>query len=71
MALSENTFIINQVSCFGGSDGSGRVVAADGTAPYTYLWSDGAGTTNDTIIGLSVGRYYVTVTDAKKCTSLY
>jgi len=37
-----------------------------GVQPYTYLWSDF--TTNDTIANISVGKYYILVTDANGCT---
>lgn len=50
----------------GNADGSAEVNPAGGTAPYTFLWSNGAGT--DSIAdNLSVNIYYVTVYDAKLC----
>jgi hypothetical protein len=39
---------------------------AGGTPGYSYLWSNGS--TNQTVTGLPVGIYMVTVTDAKGCT---
>jgi hypothetical protein len=48
--------------CVGGVNGSGTVTAADGLAPYTYAWSNGA--TTAMASGLSVGMNYYTVTDA-------
>jgi len=50
------------VSCNGQCDGFIDIIVADGTPPYTYLWSNG-----DTIQNLSNlcgGNYEVTVTDA-------
>ena len=41
--------------------------ASDGTAPYSYLWSNGA-TTAD-ISGVNPGTYTVTVTDDSACTA--
>ena len=35
----------NGASCNGGNDGSASVSVFGGTTPYTYLWSDAAGTT--------------------------
>lgn len=54
------------VNCFGSSDGTATATAAGGTPPYTYLWSNGAITSN--IINLGVGTYTVTVTDFNGCT---
>lgn len=42
------------------------VVADGGTAPYTYLWSNGA--TTDTVTNIPAGTYFVTVTDHNGCT---
>jgi hypothetical protein len=58
--------VATNISCNGASNGSIDVSAAGGTAPYTYLWSNGA-TTQD-LAGLAPGSYSVTVTDANGCT---
>ncbi len=50
----------------GGSQGTATVNATGGTAPYTYLWSNGA--TTASITGLTAGAYSVTVTDLNGCT---
>ncbi|MCC6724628.1 MAG: T9SS type A sorting domain-containing protein [Saprospiraceae bacterium] len=49
------------VICNGGTNGSASVTVANGTAPYTYLWSNGATTAN--ITNLAGGNYTVTATD--------
>ncbi|WP_410503566.1 hypothetical protein, partial [Flavobacterium sp. Root901] len=54
------------VSCFGGANGTASIVAAGGTAPYTYLWSNTA--TTSTATGLAAGNYSVTITDNNSCT---
>lgn len=48
--------------CVGAANGTGSITAADGLAPYTYNWSNGA--TTATTLGLSAGVNYYTVTDA-------
>jgi gliding motility-associated-like protein len=56
------------VSCFGGSNGTASILAAGGTAGYTYLWSNSA--TTATATGLSAGTYNVNITDVNGCTNL-
>lgn len=34
---------------------------------YTYNWDDQMSTSNDTVVGLCEGTYYVTITDANGC----
>ena len=43
-------------------------ISSGGVAPFTYLWSSGAGT-NDTATGLISGAYTVVVTDSTGCTA--
>jgi len=59
------TFNKTNVNCFGAATGSATVVAAGGTSPFTYLWSNGA--TSATINGLTAGNYTVSVTAATGC----
>ncbi|HNT80480.1 MAG TPA: T9SS type A sorting domain-containing protein, partial [Bacteroidia bacterium] len=55
------------VSCNGANDGTAAVVAAGGTAPYAYLWSNAS--TDASISGLAPGTYTVIITDANNCTA--
>jgi ELWxxDGT repeat protein len=53
--------------CNGQSNGTASVIAGGGTAPYTYLWSNGG--TTSSVSNLAAGTYNVTVTDANGCTA--
>ncbi|MCB0397241.1 MAG: gliding motility-associated C-terminal domain-containing protein [Flavobacteriales bacterium] len=59
--------VANNISCYGGFDGSITAGAVGGTPGYTYEWSDGQ--TGATATGLMIGGYTVTVTDANGCTN--
>ena len=48
------------------ANGSIDITVTGGSAPYTYLWSNGA-TTQD-LTGVNPGAYMVTITDANGCT---
>lgn len=63
-----STISSTDVSCSNGEDGTASIVANDGTAPYTYNWSNGA--TEAMISGLLSGDYTVTVTDANNCETI-
>jgi len=65
-ALSGSTVVTN-VFCFGGADGSVDLTVTGGTAPYDFLWSNGA--TTEDLTNLVPGNYTVTITDANSCTS--
>ncbi|MGX7668999.1 SprB repeat-containing protein, partial [Flavobacterium pedocola] len=54
------------VSCNGGANGTATVVAAGGTASYTYSWAP-LGGTGATASGLIAGTYTCTITDANGC----
>lgn len=55
------------ISCFGLASGSATATVANGTAPFSYAWSNGGSTV--TINNLTAGTYSVTVTDAAGLTS--
>ena len=69
-ALLAEIITNNEVSCYGGNDGSATVNATGGTTPYTYAWPATASSqTTATATGLVAGTYIVTVTDANSCTT--
>lgn len=65
VTLTGSTQVDANVSCNGGSDASATVNVTGGTAPFTYLWDNGA--TTATASTLAAGTYNVTVTDANGC----
>ena len=58
---------VTNISCNGLVDGHITVYASGGVGTLTYSWSP-SGTTN-TITGLGVGNYSITVTDSLGCTA--
>jgi gliding motility-associated-like protein len=64
-ALSLNA-VPNNVLCYGASTGSIDLTPTGGTAPYTYLWSNGSAIQDPQ--NLVAGAYSVVVTDANGCT---
>lgn len=72
VSVSKKTFIIGnlvtQPKCHGDATGSIVLTPSGGTAPYIFVWSNGA--TGNTITNLPAGTYTVTVTDATGCSRL-
>ncbi|MCX6305012.1 MAG: GEVED domain-containing protein [Bacteroidetes bacterium] len=56
---------VNNSTCNGSNNGTISLTVSGGTAPYTYLWSNGS--TMQNISQLSPGAYSVTITDAYGC----
>lgn len=54
------------VSCTDGNDGAIDVSVSGGTSPYTFSWSNGAGSEDMSM--LSAGVYNLIVTDANGCS---
>ena len=64
-ALTSSVASSQDILCYGGNNGSVTLSVVGGTAPYTYLWSNGATTQN--ITSITAGTYSVTITDANNC----
>jgi gliding motility-associated-like protein len=66
-ALSVAPAANQNVSCFGGSNGSVSASGNGGTGPYTFSWSTSQ--TGPAITGLASGTYTVYITDGNGCTA--
>ncbi len=64
--------LVQDVSCFGGSDGSAEASATGGTIAldYTYQWSTNPVQNTAIANGLSAGSYTVTITDDNDCSEI-
>ena len=60
------TLNLTQIACNGAANGQANLALLGGTAPYTYLWSNGS--TASSLLALTPGAISVTVTDASGCT---
>jgi len=65
-ALNATFVNTNDVSCFGLCDGATTAIFSGGTAPYTFLWSNGQ--TTATAVNLCQGNYNINITDGNGCT---
>ena len=62
-------YVVDNISCFGFSDGNINLTASGGISPYSYLWSNSF--TDEDLINLSSGTYFVSIYDANSCESTY
>ncbi len=64
LALS-SSLAVEDIGCNGNSTGIISVVASGGTLPYSFLWSNGASSSQ--ITNLASGLYNLSMTDANGC----
>ncbi len=60
---------IEEVHCFGGSDGRIEIHAQGGTKPYTFLWTNGS--TDSIASGLTAGFHELLLKDAHDCDTIF
>ena len=62
---------LNNVSCFGQSNGSAEITVSDGTAPYAISWNTIPAQNGLQLTGVAAGIYSATITDANGCIQSY
>lgn len=67
IALVKTIDAITNIRCFDESTGSLQVTVRDGSAPYSFKWSNGA--TSEDLANLKAGTYKLTITEANGCQS--
>ncbi|MEO1433950.1 MAG: CUB domain-containing protein, partial [Bacteroidota bacterium] len=60
------TLVVQSPLCNGESTGIIDITTIGGTAPYTYMWSNGD--TDEDLVGIPSGSYTGSITDANGCT---
>jgi large repetitive protein len=64
----QSSMVTTDVTCYSnGFDGTATVNVSNGTAPYTYFWSNPGRDTTTTADSLAAGKYYVQITDSLGC----
>jgi len=65
---------VDNISCYGVTDGSIKVSATNANVPYTFKWSSGGTVTSNstlsTLSGLAPGTYTVTVSGVNNCDTI-
>jgi gliding motility-associated-like protein len=66
-AFNDLHFLTNgfDLACHGDNNGTIQITTLTGTAPFTYVWSNG--NTNAIANNLTAGTYQVTITDSSGC----
>lgn len=65
-ALNAVVSNVNNVNCYGESNGSIDITTSGGVLPYIFSWNNNQNT--EDLNGLAVGTYSLTITDAHNCT---
>lgn len=60
---------VDNVNCFGGTDGSITAIVSGGTPDYSYTWNNGNFPDQASLENVGIGQYDLLVTDANGCTA--
>lgn len=63
------TTVINNVSCYGGNDGTAEATVTGGISPYTYFWNTVPAQTTSKASNLTPGTYILTINNGKGCNT--
>lgn len=63
-----SSIIASNVGCNSSASGAANLTVSGGTAPYSYLWSNGI--TTEDLSNVLAGTYNVTITDNKSCVQI-
>lgn len=69
-SIIQKDTIVNQISCFGLTDGSVDLSVSGGTPPYNFFWHDsvsGFNSISEDLNNLSEGVYHCVITDSNLC----
>lgn len=64
-------FVVDDVACYGDSNGLAAVTISGGVAPYSYFWSILGVDSTSTQITAAAGVYDLTVVDALQCEGVF
>ena len=69
--ISIDNITVDDVSCFGGSDGTITILASGGTGTLTYTLNPGSVSNNTGVFpGLSQGSYTISISDENSCPAV-
>lgn len=63
----EGEVAVNNVLCFGESNGQAQAIISGGTPPYQYEWSHDASRSGTAVNNLSAGNHQLSINDANNC----
>jgi len=62
------TIVLKNVSCFGSTNGTIKVVSSGGTPPNSFSFNNSAYTNIDSFTNVSAGSYTISIKDSKGCS---